>query len=356
MYAVSEKNLQKRITVPEALDLLSQADIADLMAQADKIKCMRHGADIHFVHSLNINPTNICKNKCALCAFWRDQDADDAYCLDIQQIRQQLLGVRDLNLKDLHVVGGLTDQVTLEYHLEFFRQAREILPDTVIQGLTAVEIHWFAQQAGKTINETLSALKEAGLDAIPGGGAEIFAQRVRDRICPDKINAHLWLMIHKQAHELGIRSNATMLFGHIETDQEIIDHLKQLRDLQDQTNGFLAFCPLPFHTGGTKLGIKNGPTGHRIARIVALARIFLDNIPHLKAYWPMIGKDMAQLSLSFGVDDIDGTIDDTTKIYSMAGADDKNPKMNTEQIVDLIKKAGRIPVERDTVYNEIKVY
>jgi aminodeoxyfutalosine synthase len=271
-----------RISPSEALDLLQHARPAELMNDAHRARCYAHGRNVHFVHSLNLNPTNICENQCDLCAFWRDRDTRDAYVMSIGNAKKRMEGVKTWGLTDLHVVGGLIKSLDLDYYIKLFHLAKQMMPSIIIQGLTAVEIQWLADLEGLSVEDVLIHLKKADLDAIPGGGAEIFSPRIRKSICSNKISAEQWLSVHRTAHLLGIPSNATMLFGHLETPEDIIDHLSQLRELQDQTGGFLAFCPLPFHAAGTKLYVKSGPSGHTIARIVALSRIFLDNFPHIR--------------------------------------------------------------------------
>jgi aminodeoxyfutalosine synthase len=241
----------------EALDLLTKADTTALMAQADKIRRQRHGANVYHVHSLNLNPTNLCENRCGLCAFWRESGSNEAYTLSLLQIEEKLDRAREWGLTDVHIVGGLNRELDLDYYLELLRITKRMLPAIAIQALTAVEVQWLSDRAGKSITETLGALKAAGLDALPGGGAEIFSARVREDICPRKTPADQWLHVHQTAHGLGIPSNATMLFGHVETPEEIVDHLCRLRGLQDQTGGFQAFCPLPFHAKGTRKSAKN---------------------------------------------------------------------------------------------------
>ena len=308
-----------RITTAEALDLLRHADTAELMGRADARRLALYGRATHFTHSLNINPTNICENKCELCAFWRETDADDAYFVTLDDVRRQLEAARAHDLTDLHVVGGIQPQINLAYYEALFGMAREILPSVLRQGLTAVEIHYLATKAGLDSRDVLRRLQAAGLDAIPGGGAEIFAGDTRKRICANKIPASEWLRIHEEAHGIGLPSNATMLFGHLETDADIVDHMSRLRDLQDRTGGFMAFIPLPFQPGGTRIGNATGAGGYRIARVVALARLFLDNIPHLRVLVNYMDRKLLQVLLQAGVDDIGGTSLDE-RIARAAGA------------------------------------
>lgn len=338
-----------RISPSEALNLLKHAHLSELMDYAHKARCSAHGRNVYFVHSLNLNPTNICENQCGLCAFWRDADAEDAYVMSISDAKKSMETAKSWKLTDLHVVSGLTKQLNLEYFTELFRTAKKMLPSTAIQGMTAVEIQWLADLEGLSIENVLIRLKQAGLDAIPGGGAEIFSPRIRKSICPKKITAEQWLSVHQAAHSLGIPSNATMLFGHIETPEDIIDHLCRLRDVQDRTGGFLAFCPLPFHTGGTKLQVKSGPGGHQIARIVALSRIFLDNFPHIRVLANFLDRKLLQTLLYCGADDIGGT-SINEQIARAAGAPDDSKFSSIQEISDFIRNMDFNPVLMNSVY------
>jgi aminodeoxyfutalosine synthase len=246
--------------------------------------------------------------------------------------------------------------MNLYFFADLLRAIKAHRPDLHIKGFTAVELDYMFNKAKLTVEEGLTLLKEAGLDSIPGGGAEIFNEEVRQKICPDKVDSDGWLLIHETAHKLGMHSNATMLYGHIETYADRIDHMRRLRELQDRTGGFNTFIPLKFRNGDNDMSHIPEVSVIEDFKAYAVARLYLDNFPHLKAYWPMLGRKNAQLSLAFGVDDIDGTIDDTTKIYSMAGSEEQNPAMTTEEIVNLIKQVNRKPVERDTLYNVVTEY
>ncbi len=309
----------------------------------------KHGRDVYFVHSLNLNPTNVCENQCGLCAFWRDADAEDAYFVSIDEARERMRRAESWGLTDLHVVGGLTNKLDLAYYHELFRSARQILPSAIIQGLTAVEIEWLCERESLSAKDVLGGLHEAGLGAMPGGGAEIFSSRVRSCICPNKISAEKWLSIHETAHGLGIPSNATMLFGHIETAEDIVDHLNRLRELQDRTGGFLAFCPLPFHALGTKLGVKSGPSGYTIARVVALSRVFLDNFPHIRILANFLDRKLLQTLLFCGADDIGGTSIDE-QIARSAGASDKSIFASPEEMSEFIRDHGFDPILTNSIY------
>ena len=313
---------QARITAEEALELLRRADTAELMGRADARRRALHGRTTYFTHSLNLNPTNICENRCELCAFWREAGSEEAYFLTLGEARLRLEAARALGLTELHIVGGIQPQIDLAYYEALFSLAREILPSALRQGLTAVEIHYLARKAGVDVRTALLRLQAAGLDAVPGGGAEIFGAGTRARICSKKIDAAEWLEVHGQAHGLGLPSNATMLFGHLESDEDIVDHLSRLRDLQDLTGGFQAFIPLPFQPGGTRLAGAAGAGGYRIARVAALARIFLDNIPHVRVLVNYMDRKLLQVLLHAGVDDIGGTsLDERIARAAGSGAD-----------------------------------
>jgi len=343
------RQLSERVSPEEALRLLKEADTAALMMRADRVRRRVHDRNVYYVHSLNLNPTNVCENQCGLCAFWRENQAQGAYVLTIPQVRERLEHARSWQLTDVHVVGGLNPQLDLNYYVDLFRTVRGVLPGATLQALTAVEIHWLSTRSGRPVADVLTALKAAGLDAVPGGGAEIFARRVRDRICPKKISAEQWLDVHRTAHSLGIPSNATMLFGHVETAEEIVDHLRRLRDLQDQTGGFLAFCPLPFHTAGTKIGVTRGPGGHAIARIVALARIFLDNFPHIRVLANFLDRKLLQVLLHGGADDAGGTSIDE-RIARSAGASDDSIFRSVDEMGTFIRGLGFHPVFTSSTY------
>ncbi len=257
---------------------------------------------------------------------------------------------------EVHIVGGVHPKMNLNFFAELLRKIKAHRPDLHIKGFTAVELDYMFRKAKLSVEQGMTLLKDAGLDSIPGGGAEIFDEEIRQKICADKVDANGWLQIHETAHQLGMHSNATMLYGHIEKYSHRIDHMMRLREVQDRTSGFNTFIPLKFRNKDNDMSHVQESNVIEDMRMYAVARLFLDNFPHIKAYWPMLGRKNAQLSTAFGVDDIDGTIDDTTKIYSMAGSEEQTPSMTTEEIVSLIRQAKRQPVERDTLYNEIAVY
>jgi len=276
--------------------------------------------------------------------------------MDIQEMCDVILSIPENAITEVHIVGGVHPERGLDFYCELLESIKKIRPSLHIKAFTAIEIEFMAIKSRLSFHKTLAKLIHAGLNSMPGGGAEIFDEALRAKICPSKTKSSEWLSIHKSAHELGIKTNATILYGHLESYEQRIDHMNRLRDLQDKTSGFQAFIPLKYKKENNILGLKKEVSWIEDLRNFAIARIFLDNFPHIKAYWPMLGKDLAQLSLEFGVNDFDGTINDSTKIYSMAGAEDTSPSMTQEQMVQLIQDARRVAVERDSVYNSVHVF
>ncbi len=345
----------ERLSREDGIALFRSHDLLEIGKMANMVRERKHGKKTYFIVNRHINHTNICVNRCRLCAFGRDADSPGAYVLSLEEIEQKIAACADQNISEIHIVGGLNPDLKLDYYVEMLRMVRRRLPHAIIQSLTAVEVEYLARMHGMTYREVLSTLRDAGLDSLPGGGAEIFAPRVRQIICPKKIDGETWLAIHEAAHELGMRTNATMLYGHVETIEERVDHLLRLRQLQDRTGGFLTFIPLAFHPKNTALcsmGCTTSTTGHDDLKTLAIARLLLDNFDHIKAFWIMIGPKLAQVSLSFGVDDLDGTVVEE-KIAHDAGAETEQ-YMAREELVYMIKSAGYYPVQRDTLYNVIK--
>ncbi len=338
-----------RISTGEALELLTSADTAELVGRADEIRRRLHGRRTHFVHSLNINPANVCENRCELCAFWREPDAADAYVMTLDQVRSRMEEALGWELTDLHVVGGLTPTLDLAFYESFMRMAKEILPGVLVQGMTAVEIHYLADCAGLSAAEVLGRLQAAGMDTLSGGGAEVFSQSVRGRICTNKISAEQWLAVHEQAHAIDMPTNATMLYGHIEGPSDIVDHLARLRNLQDRTGGFRAFIPLPFHAVGTRLDVDRGPGGYTVARVVALSRIFLDNFPHVRVLANYTDRKLLGVLTHAGVDDIGGT-NLAERIARAAGAPPTHAFASTEEMTAFLEDLGLAPVLTDSAY------
>jgi dehypoxanthine futalosine cyclase len=339
----------ERISRSEAVEMLKQAETAELIELADRARRKRHANRTYFVHSLNLNPSNRCENRCELCAFWRENEDSDAYTMTLDQAREHIDQAAGWDLTDLHIVGGLVPELNLEYYQSLFAYGRKVLGDVLIQGITAVEVDYLARLEGLPIIDVLKRLKDMGLGAIPGGGAEIFAIDVRTKICANKISGQAWLDIHKQAHEIGLPTNATMLFGHIETPEDVASHLASLRDLQDRTGGFGAFVALPFHASGTHLDIARGPAGHTIVRTVAMARIFLDNFPHIRVLANYLDRKLLGVLLSSGADDAGGTSLDE-RIAKAAGAPDKQKFSAAEEINTFLERLDFKPMLVNSIY------
>ncbi len=364
--AVSDEGLKKiaqkvknkeRITDAECLLLFEKGSLAFVGALANFIRERLHGDKTYFNRNFHIEPTNICVFSCEFCSYSRlYAHKEEGWELSIDQMLDIVKTYDGKPITEVHIVGGVHPKMNMAYFIELMQKIKAHRPDLHVKAFTAVELDYMFRKAKLTVEEGMKQLHEAGLDSLPGGGAEIFHPDIRKQICEDKVDADGWLAIHETAHKLGMHSNATMLYGHIEKYEHRIDHMKRLRDLQDKTDGFNTFIPLKFRNGDNAMsGVPESVTTEDM-RLYAIARIYLDNFPHLKAYWPMLGRQNAQLSLSFGVNDIDGTIDDSTKIYSMAGSEEQTPAMSTEELVTLIKQVNRKPIERDTLYNEIKDY
>lgn len=346
-----------RITDSECLILFEKADLAYLGVLANYVRERLHGDTTYFNRNFHIEPTNVCVFSCAFCSYSRlYAHKDDGWELSIDQMVDIVKSYDGKPVTEVHIVGGVHPKMNMAYFIELIQKIRAHRPDLHIKAFTAVELDYMFRKAKLTVEEGLKQLKEAGLQSLPGGGAEIFHPEIREKIAGDKVSGEGWLKIHETAHQLGMHSNATMLYGHIEEYRHRIDHMSKLRELQDKTKGFNTFIPLKFRNANNDMSQVKESTIIEDMRLYAIARIFMDNFPHLKAYWPMLGRQNAQLTLSFGVNDIDGTIDDSTKIYSMAGSEEQTPTMTTEELVALIKQAKRVPVERDTLYNVIKDY
>lgn len=346
-----------RIDNDEALFLFNEVSLAQLASLADYVRIQKSGDNVYFNRNFHMEPTNVCIYSCAFCSYSRlIKQRSDGWELTMDEMLDIVKKYDDQDVTEAHIVGGVMPQYDLDFYATLFSKIKAHRPELHIKALTPVEYHYIFKKAKVSYAEGMARMKEAGLDSLPGGGAEIFHPDVRNIIAGDKCTGQQWLDIHRAWHQLGGRSNATMLYGHIESYEHRIDHMDKLRQLQDETGGFQTFIPLKFLNENNEMShIAMSPVVDDM-RVYAIARIYLDNFDHLKAYWPMLGRDMAQLSLSFGVDDLDGTIDDTTKIYSMAGSDEQNPVLSTLELAGMILSVGRKPVERDTLYNEIKVY
>jgi len=346
-----------RITDEEGLLLFEKASLPLLGSLANHIREKLHGDTTYFNRNFHIEPTNVCVFSCNFCSYSKlYAHREEGWELTADQMLDIVKKYDGQPVTEVHIVGGVHPKLNLQFFADVMRQIKKHRPDLHIKGYTAVELDYMFRKAKMTNEEGLKFLMDAGLQSLPGGGAEIFHPEIREKICADKVNADGWLAIHEAAHKMGMHSNATILYGQMEKYTHRIDHMSRLRNLQDKTKGFNTFIPLKFRNKDNDMSYIAESSIIEDMKMYAVARIYLDNFPHLKAYWPMLGRQNAQLSLAFGVNDIDGTIDDTTKIYSMAGSEEQNPSMTTEQLVTLIKQVHRKPVERDTLYNVIKDY
>jgi aminodeoxyfutalosine synthase len=347
----------ERITDEEGLLLFEKASLGLNATLANYIREKKHGDTTYFNRNFHIEPTNVCVFSCKFCSYSRlYAHRDEGWVLSMEQMMDIVKSYDGKPVTEVHIVGGVHPKMNLDFFCDFFSQIKKHRPELHIKGFTAVELDYMFRKAKLTVKEGMKRLHDAGLQSLPGGGAEIFDAEIRSQICADKVDAEGWLKIHEEAHSLGMHTNATMLYGHIENYVHRIDHMKRLRDLQDRTHGFNTFIPLKFRNKNNDMSHVPESSVIEDMKMYAVARIYLDNFSHLKAYWPMLGRQNAQLSLSFGVDDMDGTIDDSTKIYSMAGSEEQTPSMTTEQLVILISQAKRNAVERDTLYNVVKDY
>jgi len=355
---IGEKIIEKeRILFDEGLMLFENASLPFLGALANYIRESLHGNKTYFNRNFHIEPTNVCVFSCAFCSYSRlYAHRDEGWELSLDQMMDMVRKYDGVPVTEVHIVGGVHPKMNLYFFVELLQNIKVHRPDLHIKGFTAVELDYMFRKAKLPVEEGLKLLNDSGLDSLPGGGAEIFDPEIRKQICDDKVNAEGWLQIHRQAHLLGMHSNATMLYGHIEQYVHRIDHMDRLRKLQDETHGFNTFIPLKFRNKGNDMSHVAESSVIEDMKLYAVSRIFMDNFPHIKAYWPMLGRQSAQLTLSFGVNDLDGTIDDSTKIYSMAGSEEQHPSLTTTELVALIKQMKREPVERDTLYNEIRNY
>jgi aminodeoxyfutalosine synthase len=341
-----------RLTLEE-LATLYRYPAPQLAALATHRRERQNGKKVFFNRNFHLEPTNVCVNDCVFCAYRRNEGEAGSWDYGIDELLAQCRRHAGTGVTEVHIVGGVHPRRNVHDYAGLLRAVKQTLPQVYIKAFTAIEIDYMIKQAGMTLAAGLALLKENGLDAIPGGGAEIFDDGVRRRLCPRKGPAEIWLRVHEAAHRLGIRTNATMLFGHVETLEHRLQHLLTLRELQDRTGGFDAFIPLKYKSENNALGHIGEVPVIETLRMVAISRLALDNIPHIKAYWPMLGKEVMQVALLFGADDIDGTINDTTKIYSMAGAGEQHPTLHVDELCRLVRDAGFVPVERDTFYKEL---
>ncbi|RJX22223.1 MAG: aminofutalosine synthase MqnE [Ammonifex sp.] len=344
----------RRLEREDGIKLFRSKDLLGVGYLADGVRRQRHGNRVCFSVNRHINHTNVCVNRCRFCAFSRPPRHRDAYTLSLEEIEEKVRQAGALGVREIHIVGGLNPELTLPYFLEMLRRVASIVPDATIKALTAVEVDFLARRHDLTVEAVLERLKEAGLNCLPGGGAEVFAPRVRRLVCPGKISGERWLEIHAAAHRMNIKTNATMLYGHVETVDERVDHLLKLRRLQDETGGFLTFVPLAFHPKNTDMEKWNlgQTTGYDDLKTIAAARLLLDNFQNIKAYWVMIGPKVAQVALGFGANDVDGTVMEEKITHSAGG--ETVQEIARLDMVELISTAGYVPVERDALYNVIR--
>jgi len=344
-----------RLSFEDGVTLFEKAPLAYLGVLANAVREKRHGNVTYFNRNFHLEPTNVCLYTCTFCSYSRlIKKRSEGWELTAEQMLDEIKKYDDEPVTEVHIVGGVLPQYDLKFYTDLFSSIKKHRPELHVKALTPVEYHYIFKKAKVSYAEGMRLIKESGADSMPGGGAEIFHPEIRDQIAGGKCSGEEWLDIHRQWHKLGMKSNATMLYGHIEAYKHRVDHLEKLRSLQDETGGFQTFIPLKFRNENNQMSHIKESTTLEDLRNYAISRLYLDNFPHIKAYWPMIGRDVAQLSLAFGVNDIDGTIDDTTKIYSMAGSEEQHPAMSTEQLVQLIRSVERKPVERDSVYNVIQ--
>lgn len=345
---------EERLSREDGIKLYENSDLLSVGYLANIVRERLNNDDAYFIYNQHVNYSNICTNLCKFCAFGKDKDSDLAYEMTIDEIKDKVKERLNEPITEIHLVGGIHPDLPYSYYLDVLRGVKEVRPDVHIQAFTCVEIAHLADISKQSVEETLKDLRDAGLGSIPGGGAEVFSPRIRALTCEKKLSGERWIDVAKTAHNIGLRSNATMLYGHIETIEERIEHLDMLRSAQDETGGFLTFIPLAFHPKNTKLSDLSRTSGIDDLKNIAIARLYLDNFPHIKAYWVMVGPKLAQIALSFGADDVDGTVKEEI-ITHMAGADTEQA-MSRDQLVRMIKEAGRTPIERDTLYNIIKTY
>ena len=345
-----------RISPEEGLQLYTSASLPLLGVLSSIVRTRKNKRYAFYNRNFHIEPTNKCIYNCRFCSYHKPEGDPESWEYSHDQMLEIVKSFDNKQVTEVHIVGGVHPSYDLHYYGTLIRKIRQYSPSLHIKAFSAIELDYMTEKAGMSIEDGLKALIDYGLDSIPGGGAEIFDEELRKLICKEKSSSEKWLEIHETAHRLGLASNATMLYGHIETYAHRIDHMERLRKLQDRTGGFNAFIPLKYKKANNSMEYLGEVSIIEDLKNYAVARIFLDNIPHIKAYWPMIGQETASLSLSFGADDMDGTIDDTTKIYSMAGAGEKNPAMTSAGLRKIIQEAGYEPVERDSLYNFISTF
>lgn len=350
---VSKLRKSERISASEALYLWQNAPLWQLSQLAVEAKKRVSGEKVYYNRNYHLEPTNVCLFECKFCSYRRKEGEPGAWRYTLEQVLDIVRSRKGSGATEIHIVGGVDVEHDIYYYADMIRRIKQIEPNIAVKAFTAVELNYMIHHAGLTLEQGLTLLKQAGMESIPGGGAEIFAHEIRNVICPQKGRAEEWIALHRTAHGMGIDSNATMLYGHIETIEHRIDHLMRIRELQDETGGINAFIPLKYRSAHNELSYLGETSVLDDLRTLAMSRLVLDNVPHIKAYWVMYGKSTTELALAFGADDIDGTIEDSTKIYSMAGAEDSHPTMSVGDIETICRNAGFVAVERDTHYNEI---
>ena len=343
----------ERLAAEDALKLWREAPLWLLGELASERKEQVSGKEVYYNRNVHLEPTNICLFNCEFCSFRRREGDKDAWYMSLDDIEARAMELRGADITEVHIVGGVHPKHDLDTYCAMIRRVKRALPHVTVKAYTAVEIFYMIRNDGISVVEGLRRLKEAGMECIPGGGAEIFDATLRKKICPEKCSSEEWLAVHRAAHNMGIPTNCTMLYGHIETLEQRIDHLERLRSLQDEAPGFDAFIPLKYHSHGNRLSQVGECSVEEDLRTIAMSRLFLDNIPHIKAYWVSYGKATTEMALAFGADDIDGTIGDTTKIYSMAGGVER-PSMSVEELESMVESVGFIPIERDSHYNRVE--
>lgn len=357
LFSIAEKVCSaQRISKEDCLHLYSHADLSYLGLLANIVRTRFTANKVFFNKNIHIEPTNICVHNCVFCSYSKKKGDPLCWEMSIEEMVELILKMPTNTITEVHIVGGCHPERGLDFYCSLLSTIHSSRPEIQIKAFTAVEIAFMAEKSNVSIAEVLEKLKESGLSTMPGGGAEIFNEPIRKQICPSKSTGKQWLEIHETAHKTGIPTNATMLYGHIETFENRVDHLDKLRSLQDKTKGFNAFIPLKYRKANNSLGIENESTWQDDLKNYAISRIYLDNFAHIKAYWPMLGKNLSQLTLDFGINDFDGTINDSTKIYSMAGAEEERPSMSETEMIELIHKTKMVAVERDSLYNEIAIY
>ena len=344
----------ERLNEEQALVLWREAPLWRLAELAVARKREVSGDKVFYNKNFHVEPTNVCVFNCKFCSFRRPKGSPEAWDMSMEEVEQMVRRYESSGVTEVHIVGGVHPRHDIYYYCDMIRRVKAILPSVAVKAFTAIELSYMIRNAGLSTEQGLRLLIDAGMEAIPGGGAEIFDETIRKQICPDKGSTAEWFDVHRTAHQLGIKSNATMLYGHIEELHHRVDHLMRLRELQDETGGINAFIPLKYRNFGNSMSAIGEVSVVEDLRTLAMSRLILDNVPHIKAYWVMYGKQTTEMALAFGADDIDGTIDDSTKIYSMAGADDKRPAMSVDEMHAMVARVGFRAVERDTHYNEIR--